>query len=267
MANGEKKDKTRNEKGEEKQVEKPNAAKETEEGSKPRPPTGALYTPLRYQQLAANSGKIFAYGPGTLRVATSANSLGREADIQNVYYAPEVHARLVSLGKLEGQGWDVRLRDGTIELRDRDWEHVCRYCEGEQCLSGEAQCDSPKAGFAAWTTEGEDPTHEELLERLGKVAVVVTAKGADGMRATLMTWHRRLGHPSFKTMTALAEGGPDGMAMTKKILGFECARCMCYSEISTLLAPGAKSCRSVPGSSPHRHSGANAHGIGWWKGM
>ena len=30
---------------------------------------------------AANGGKIYAYGSGTLRVATSANSLGREADI------------------------------------------------------------------------------------------------------------------------------------------------------------------------------------------
>jgi len=47
----------------------------------------------------------------------------------------------------------------------------------------------PKAGFAAWTTEGEDPTHEELVERLGKVAMVAMAKGANGMRVTLMTWH------------------------------------------------------------------------------
>jgi len=29
-----------------------------------------------------------------------------------------------------------------------------------------------------------------VVEHLGKVAVVATAKGADGMRATLMTWHR-----------------------------------------------------------------------------
>ena len=56
---------------------------------------------------AADGKKIYAYGSGTLRVATSANSLGREVGIQDVYYAPEVHARLVSLGRLEGQGWDV----------------------------------------------------------------------------------------------------------------------------------------------------------------
>jgi len=50
----------------------------------------------------------------------SANSLGREADIQDVYYAPDIHARLVSLGKLDGQGWGVCLCDGMMELRDRD---------------------------------------------------------------------------------------------------------------------------------------------------
>ena len=43
---------------------------------------------------------------------------------------------------------------------------------------------------------------------------------------------------------------------------------MCCSEIGTLPAQGrAKSCRSVPGSSPHRHSGANAYEVGWWKGI
>ena len=55
------------------------------------------------------------------------------------------------------------------------------------------------------------------------------------MRVTLMTWHRRLGHPSFKTMAALAEGDPDGMLMTdlpKKILGFDaCAACVIVKSV------------------------------------
>jgi len=61
----------------------------------------------------------------------------------------------------------------------------CQNCEGEQCLSGESQCDSPKAGFAAWMTECEDPTHEELVERLGKVAMVATAEGTEGWATRL----------------------------------------------------------------------------------
>ena len=83
-------------------------------------------------------------------------------------------------------------------------------------------------------TDGDDtePTHDELVERLDKVAMV---KGADGIRATLLTWHRRLGHPSFKTVVALAESGTNGMVTTdlpEKI----CVRCMCRSESSTLTA-------------------------------
>jgi hypothetical protein len=83
----------------------------------------------------------------------------------------------------------------------------------------------PIAGFAAWTTDGEDakPTHE-LVGRLEKVAMVATAKGADCMRAKLLTWHRRLGHPSFKTVVALAKSGADGMVITDlptKVLGLD----------------------------------------------
>ena len=102
------------------------------------------------------------------------------------------------------------------------------------------------------------------MERLGKVAVVATAKGADSMRATLMTRHRWLGHPSFKTVVALAESGAGGMVIAdlpKMIPGLGAVHgCR---EIGTLPAQGkAKSCRSVPGSSPHRHSGANAYQVG-----
>ena len=53
-------------------------------------------------------------------MATSANGLEREADLQHVYYALGVHVRFMSLGKPEGQGWDVRLCDGGMELRNRD---------------------------------------------------------------------------------------------------------------------------------------------------
>jgi hypothetical protein len=67
----------------------------------------------------------------------------------------------------------------------------------------------PKAGLAAWTDDGTGAysTHEELVKRLEKVALSATAKGGDGMEATLLTWHRQLGHSSFKTVVASAKGG------------------------------------------------------------
>ena len=114
-----------------------------------------------------------------------------------------------------------------MELRNRDWDLFANVTVGLNVIP-------PRTGLAACRTDGDDtePTHDELVERLDKVAMV---KGADGIRATLLTWHRRLGHPSFKTVVALAESGTNGMVTTdlpEKI----CVRCMCRSESSTLTA-------------------------------
>ena len=53
---------------------------------------------------ATNGGTIYAYGSGTLQVATLVNGLERQVDLQDLYYAPQRHARLVSLGRLEEHG-------------------------------------------------------------------------------------------------------------------------------------------------------------------
>jgi hypothetical protein len=41
---------------------------------------------------ATNGNKIYAYGSGDLRVVTLANGLESEAILQDIFYAPEVHA-------------------------------------------------------------------------------------------------------------------------------------------------------------------------------
>jgi hypothetical protein len=135
--------------------------------------------------LAADSRTIYAYGTGSLRVAPFANGLEREKDLQDVYYAPGVHARLVSLGKLESQGWDIRLRDGGMELQNRDGDLFANIERVNNVYPMALRVVPPKAGLAAWTRGcgGADPTHEELVDRLQKVALAATAKGGDGMEA------------------------------------------------------------------------------------
>jgi len=76
-----------------------------------------------------------------------------------------------------------------MELRDRDGDLFANIAKANNVYPVRLNVIPPKAGFAAWTTEGEDLTHEELVEHLGKVAMVATAKGADCMRVTLVTWH------------------------------------------------------------------------------
>jgi len=101
-----------------------------------------------------------------------------------------------------------------MELRDRDGD---LFTHLNDVYPVRPTMVPPNAALAAWTIEddGEGPTHEELVKGLGKVAMVTTAKGANGTRRTLMTWRQRLGHPSFGTLVALAESGAKGMAITE----------------------------------------------------
>jgi len=100
--------------------------------------------------------------------------------------------------------------------------------------------------------------------------MAASAKGVDGMRATLMTRHRRLGYPPFNTAVVLAENGAGGMVimdLPKKIHGLNACAGIVAAKSVHLPHKEEKSCKSVPGSSPHRHSGANAHEIGWWTAL
>jgi hypothetical protein len=78
-------------------------------------------------------------------------------------------------------------------------------------------------------------THQELVEHLEKVVMTATAKGGKGTEATLITWHRRLGHPSFKMVVELARGGTSGMVITDmpaKIPGLDaCAVCVARKSV------------------------------------
>jgi len=163
---------------------------------------------------AANGNKIYAYSSGDLRVATLANGLESEAVLQDVFYAPEVHARLISLGKLQRQGWEIRIWDGGMELRNQDGHKVADVEMVNDVYLMMLDVIPPEVALAAWARGVAGPTHEELIERLGAVALVATAKGPDGMRVTLWTWHRRLGHPAFKMVLALAQSGASGMVIT-----------------------------------------------------
>jgi GAG-pre-integrase domain len=121
----------------------------------------------------------------------------------------------------------TRCRDGAVKS---GWGHVCQCRKSEPRLPDGVQGDPSKAGMAARTTGEREPTHEELARRLETVVMVATARGAEGTKATLLTWHRRLGHLSFKTVVALSESGANGMVITDlptNIPGLDaCAACV-----------------------------------------
>ena len=54
--------------------------------------------------LVANNRQILAYGSGRLRVATLVNGQEREVNLEDVYYTPQIHIRLLLMGKLKQPG-------------------------------------------------------------------------------------------------------------------------------------------------------------------
>ena len=87
------------------------------------------------------------------------------------------------------------MKDGGTELRDREGDVFAVVSRVNNVYPMDLKAKTP--GLAVWMDIGAraDPTHQELVERLEKVIMTATAKGGKATEATLMTWHRRLGHP------------------------------------------------------------------------
>jgi hypothetical protein len=186
---------------------------------------------------AVNNGKIQAYGSGTLRVMTSVKGVDRKVDLEDVYYVPGVHVRLLSLGKLVGQGWEVRITDGGMELKDRSGELFAVMKKTNNVYPVKLMVLMPSHGLAAWMGEEAcmEPTYQDIIQRLDGVSMLMTAKGGKGSDTSLLTWHRRLGHPSFKTVVDLVKSGVSGMNISNipdQVPGLDtCAACVAGKSI------------------------------------
>ena len=180
---------------------------------------------------AADSGKIYAYGSGSLHVSTMSSGQLEKAVLDDVYYAPAIHVRLLSLGKLEGQGWDIRLRQGSMELKDRHGDVFAHVPKVNNIYPVELTTILPSSSLVACRGDAApDPTEDALVERLQHVVMSATARGGNGANASLLTWHRRLGHCSFKTVVDFARSGVPGIVITDlpaEIPGLDaCAACV-----------------------------------------
>jgi hypothetical protein len=192
------------------------------------PSRGGLWSYVEFvttlEIAAANSGKIYTYGSGTVCVATLASGIKCKADLEDVYYAPDMHVQLLSLGKLKGQGWDICLKDGGMELCNRDGDLFAVVSKVNNVNLMELSVMTPSARIVAWMDDGVqgELTHQDIVGHLNSFAMAATVRGGKGSVATLMTWHHQLGHLSFKTVIELAKSGMSRMVISDipvKILG------------------------------------------------
>jgi hypothetical protein len=152
---------------------------------------------------AANAGKIYAEGSGALHLKGSA---GEVMEITEVLYAPAMSAHLLSLGKLQDQGWNIRLGKNGMTVYDSQGKLIA---EVEKRSGVYPLCIQavPGTRMANYAELGRDPTMTELAHWLqeANVAFVVTAKGTHIISSTLLDWHWRLGHTNFKKVIELAQ--------------------------------------------------------------
>ena len=66
--------------------------------------------------------------------------------------------------------------------------------------------DSVSCCMDAWMCEGvnQDEAHEDIIKQIDLVAIVGGGHGSD---VSLLTWHCRLGHPSFCIVVEPSKGG------------------------------------------------------------
>ena len=121
----------------------------------------------------ANNRKTLAYGSGMVQVSASVDD--HKADLEEVFYIPDVHVRLLLLGKLESQGWGICLKDSRMELRDRRGD---LFTVGSK-VNNVYPMELIALGLVitAWMNDGgsKEPTHQEIVVRLDEFTMVTMA--------------------------------------------------------------------------------------------
>ena len=174
---------------------------------------GALhdYTPFEVPRsiTTAESGTIQALGSGTLKFATHVNGKETSGEIQNVYYVPNIHHRLISVGKLFAQGWEPRLSRNGFALYDTQERLIARAASKNGVYPTTLQTIYPDFGLVAGEPDLADEALHQRLEHGEKA--LVTGDKSDGN--SVYDWHRSMGHRSMKTIVDMANGAVTGMVL------------------------------------------------------
>ena len=108
--------------------------------------------------LCRTSKCILALGSVSLQVSVVAKGEARGVDIEDVYYAPKVHVCLLLLGKLEGQGRGIHLKQGGMELTDGSGGVLINIAKVNNVYPVSPMVVPPQSRIAVWAMEvTEDP--------------------------------------------------------------------------------------------------------------
>jgi hypothetical protein len=90
------------------------------------------------------------------------------------------------LGKLVGQGWDVHLEDGGMELRDWCGDLFAVISKFKNTYLMELTIIAAGSGLAVCMDDRRqrESTHQEIVDHLDGFETVITARGGKGSEAS-----------------------------------------------------------------------------------
>jgi transposase InsO family protein len=164
----------------------------------------------------AESGTIRAYGTGTLKFATVTDGKEVTGEFHRVYYIPDIHTRLISVGKLYSQGWEPRLNRNGFALYDAKGRLVLQVPMKNEVYPVNLQTVYPHVSLNACEIGENETTDEWLhsrLEHQRENPLVALSTGEGTTAVSLYDWHRRMGHRSMQTIADMANGAVTGMVL------------------------------------------------------
>ncbi len=169
------------------------------------------YTPFKvpWSITMAKSGTIQAFGSGTFKFATYVNGKEMNSELQNVYYVPNIHHQLISIGKLFTQGWEPHLSNNGFALYDTQHQLIARATSKNGVYPTMLKTIYPDLGLVVGEPNLMDEALLQCLEH-GDTAFSTEEKLNE---VSLYNWHRRMGHCSMKTIVNMANSAVMGMVL------------------------------------------------------
>ena len=131
------------------------------------------------ERVAADSGEIYAYGTGSLRMEILVKDLEREQTLKTFTTHPGFMCDLCLSGYCKH-----RPADGRVELPGSDGDISAEVKRVNNVYPMEARVNPPQHGYGRtdkWERV-EGLTHDELVQRLETAVLAATASGETGWR-------------------------------------------------------------------------------------
>lgn len=187
---------------------------------------------INYQQLASpvrvwlgDERYIHAVGIGQIQLDMDVgNGKTRTSMLRGVYYVPDLNGNLLSVSRLAERGHSFSFHDDLCEIsKEGRTVALARKQDGLYTLLAK-QC-APERVYVA-SASPDDSSAVETAPPL----IAMPAKAEKSSKATLATWHRRLGHLNVDSVVKMVRKGMvkgmDIIGSLKPKRSLACAPCL-----------------------------------------